>query len=376
MLHDPIEGCGEKRRVAVVLPPREGFGPARAGAIGLVVRLLAQNSGRFAGEVIGPRQENPVFAGIPFREAGGGWAFLGRYGAYQQAVRRLMAADPPVLIEVHNRPALALVLAARLAPTPVVLFLHNDPLGMREARAPLRRKALLEKLTGIVSVSSWLDRRFCDGLEAPAAKTAILPNPIALAELPPFTPPDERERLILFAGRTVADKGADLFVAACREVLPRLKGWRAALIGADRFGFQSPDTPYVRRLKAEAAEAGIEWAGYRPHDEVLAAMARAAIVIVPSRWPEPFGLTALEAMACGAALIASPRGALPELAGSAALYIEPEPAGELAAAVAALAADPQQRALLGEAGRARAGAFDQKLISARLDALREEWLAR
>ena len=56
-------------------------------------------------------------------------------------------------------------------------------------------------------------------------------------------------------------------------------------------------------------------------------MTRAAIVIVPSRWNEPFGLTALEALACGAPLIVSPRGGLPEVAGEAAVYANPDAAG-------------------------------------------------
>ena len=54
-------------------------------------------------------------------------------------------------------------------------------------------------------------------------------------------------------------------------------------------------------------------------------MARAAIVVVPSRWSEPFGLTALEALACGAALLCSPRGGLPEVYGQAAQRIDPTP---------------------------------------------------
>ena len=71
--------------------------------------------------------------------------------------------------------------------------------------------------------------------------------------------------------------------------------------------------------------------GYRDHPEVLAAMARAAIVVVPSRWAEPFGLVALEALASGAALICSPRGGLPEVAGDAAVYADPDQPTEIAA---------------------------------------------
>jgi glycosyltransferase involved in cell wall biosynthesis len=115
--------------------------------------------------------------------------------------------------------------------------------------------------------------------------------------------------------------------------------------------------------------------GYRPHGDVLAAMARAAIVVVPSRWPEPFGLTALEAMAAGAALLVSPRGGLSEFTAGAAVTIDPDDADDLAAALRAVAGDPARRAALAEAGRARACDYDVGKGVARLDALRTEILA-
>jgi glycosyltransferase involved in cell wall biosynthesis len=111
--------------------------------------------------------------------------------------------------------------------------------------------------------------------------------------------------------------------------------------------------------------------GYVDHPMVLEAMSRAAIVIVPSRWNEPFGLTALEAIACGAPLIVSPRGGLPEVAGDATIYANPDEPGEIAAAILALAADPSRRAALSDAGRERARHFDTAVASGRLALLRQ-----
>ncbi len=123
----------------------------------------------------------------------------------------------------------------------------------------------------------------------------------------------------------------------------RLPGWRAEIIGADRSRADSPDTRFVRGVRDAARVAGVTLHGYRDHPEVLAALAGAAIVVVPSRWQEPFGLTALEAMASGAALICSPRGGLPEVAGDAALYADPDDPAALADAILALACDGAQR---------------------------------
>jgi len=188
-------------------------------------------------------------------------------------------------------------------------------------------------------------------------------------------PPRRRERLILFAGRVVADKAPDAFVSACAAALPLLPGWGAEIIGADRFHADSPDTGYVQMIRAAAEAAHVRMLGYRDHPEVLAAMARAAIVVVPSRWPEPFGLVALEALASGATLICAPRGGLPEVAGDAAVYADPDRPGEIAAAIRTLAGDPARRAALAEAGRRRAQLFDVPVIAAQLAALRAEILA-
>ncbi len=205
-----------------------------------------------------------------------------------------------------------------------------------------------------------------DGGGGPAP--AILPNPLTLADLPPRAA--VRRNTILFAGRIVRDKAPDIFVAACAIALPNLPGWTAAMIGGDRFGPASPETPYVARIRAAAQAAGIGFAGARPHAEVLEAMAQAAIVVVPSRWAEPFGLTALEAIASGAVLIASNTGGLPEVAGDAALYVPPDDAPALAAAIIALAQDGDRRAALAAAGLARAQNFDTAIIAAALAKLR------
>ena len=99
-------------------------------------------------------------------------------------------------------------------------------------------------------------------------------------------------------------------------------------------------------------------------------MARAAIVVVPSRWPEPFGLVALEALASGAALICSPRGGLPEVAGDAACTPIPMTQPKSRRHQGTGPTDDRRRAALANAGRLRASSFDAPVIAARLSALR------
>jgi UDP-glucose:(glucosyl)LPS alpha-1,2-glucosyltransferase len=361
MAPGPLRGSS-LTRIATVLPPKEGFSSGAVGAIGLLVHRLAAAAG---GEVVGRAVADP-FTDVPFHPATPGWG-LSVTARYAAGVVRILRPLAPALVEVHNRPEIAMRLARHFPR--VTLFLHNDPLGMRGAHTAQERAALYRRLSAIVTVSGYLRDRLPD---APPGTIRVLPNSI---DVPPTVHPD-REKLILFVGRVVADKGADAFVAACAAALPRLPGWRAEMVGADRFSPDSPDTPFLERLRVQAAQAGVALSGYRPHAVAMELLGRAAIAVVPSRWAEPFGLAALEAMAHGAALICSGRGGLPEVAGDAALYADPDAPGALAEAIASLAADPARRHALAAAGRERAQRFDTASAAAALQALRQEVMMR
>jgi UDP-glucose:(glucosyl)LPS alpha-1,2-glucosyltransferase len=364
-------GIGHEPLVAVVLPPREGFGPRRAGAIGLLARRYVATPG-FRTVVIGGPQPGPVFPDAAFQPVQPSLLWPGNVNLrFAQAASHLLRRISPALIEVHNRPETALRLARRLPHVPVTLLLHNDPQAMRAARSPAERAALLRHIALVVTSSRYLRDRLLDGVEAPAGSVAVQPNCIDLAELPEARP---RERLILFAGRVVPDKGPDMFVDACSRALPHLPGWRAEIIGADRFSETSPSTAFVRRVWKAALDAGVTMVGYLDHPLVLEANARASIAVVPSRWPEPFGLTALEALASGAALITSGRGGLREVAGDAALYVDPDNPASIADAILRLADDAPLREALGAAGRERARQFDVSVAAERMAALRRQIL--
>ena len=304
------------------------------------------------------------------------WPFprLADRARYPDAVLRALRRLRPALVEVHNRPALALRLAARLPGTKVVLVLHNDPQSMRRAHTPAERSRLLRRLDGVVAVSGWVRARMLDGVAAPLpVPVDVLPNCIDLAALPPGLPAAAREPVILFAGRTIVEKGADVFVRACAASLPELPGWQAVMLGA-RGHNPADDALGYAAAGPSPAQAGVRLLGYQPHPAVLDWMGRAAILLMPSRWDEPFGLTALEAMAMGAALMCSARGGLPEVAGEAAVFIDPDDPAAVARALVALARDPARRAALAAAGRARAAGFDLAPAGRALEAIRRRVL--
>lgn len=326
--------------VALILPPRERFSPDGAGAVAMVADRLARASS-WTTHVVGRAVERPFDNFVPVESYPLGAA---------RAVRRLR----PDVVEVHNRPGLARALAW-WHPC-VSLVLHNDPRAMPGLRTE-RARERYGRSVAIAAVSEWVAAR--------AETATVLPNGF---DAP--APPTHRDPLILFAGRIVADKGADVFADAMARVLPDALGWRAVMVGADRFGPGSPDTPFLRALRPGA----VEMLGWRPHADVLALLRTAAIAVVPSVWPEPFGLTALEAMASGAALVHTGAGGLPEVVGDAGFWVPPGNASALAEAVLALTQDPKRRETLATAGLVQAAKFGMAAAAARYDAWRAELL--
>ncbi|WP_085316939.1 glycosyltransferase family 4 protein [Derxia lacustris] len=99
-------------------------------------------------------------------------------------------------------------------------------------------------------------------------------------------------------------------------------------------------------------EAGIEHVGYVSDGQLKALYEHALGFIMPSFY-EGFGIPPLEAMACGAAVIASTAPALREVCADAASYFDPESPAQLAAAITELQTDPARAAVLRNAARAR-----------------------
>jgi len=117
-----------------------------------------------------------------------------------------------------------------------------------------------------------------------------------------------------------------------------------------------------------AAAAGVRSLGYVDDADLPGLYAGARAFVLPSRY-EGFGLTCLEAMACGVPVVAADRGALPETCGDAALLVDPDDGDALTRAVLIAAGDAAARKALRSAGLRRAGEFSWDRTAAAVDAL-------
>lgn len=171
----------------------------------------------------------------------------------------------------------------------------------------------------------------------------------------PAVPDDGRPRL-LSIGRLVRRKGIDETVAALAD----LPGAELVVAGGAGRARQAHDPEAARllRLADRVGVAGrVRMLGGVPREEIPA-LYRSVEVVVCAPWYEPFGMTAVEAMACGVPVVAAAVGGLRDsvVAGVTGLHVPPRRPDLLAAALRTLLADRVRRADYGVAGARRAAA--------------------
>lgn len=349
-------------RIAIVLPRKEAFARDRFGAIALTVEAYARHSRyRAETEILGMAVAEPrdaeTFRAVTPRDS---WWRRKNLGFAEGCAARL-AKSPPRHIDVHNRVEVFFRLAQHFPEAAMSLWFHNDPQDTRGAYKPRDRQRILARAKYVVCVSDWVRARFLDGVGGDTNRVLILPEGVDVRSVPPAA----TEKLIVYVGRIIPDKGVLPLAEALARVLPDLPEWRAAIVGGGEPAYEKQ----VRAALAPVADR-VAMPGFVSHEDSMRLFARAAIAVVPSRWQEAFGRTALEAMAAGCAVIAGRRGGLPEIIGDAGILIEPD-AEALAAAIVRLAHDDAAREDFQHRARRHAvEQFDVRRWAARLDELR------
>lgn len=156
-------------------------------------------------------------------------------------------------------------------------------------------------------------------------RSHVIANPYSTAEFIDMTPALARERDLVFVGRLVGEKGADLAIAAllvlrARGVFPTL-----TIIGDGR---EAADLGHL--IKEHALQNQVMMLGTLTGGALVKELNRHRIMLVPSRWKEPFGIVALEGIACGCLVIGSNEGGLPDAIGDCGLVFPNNDATALA----------------------------------------------
>ncbi len=245
------------------------------------------------------------------------------------------------------------------------IVIHDRTSGIREHRSAVGRvfKVSVHRLPGIaadrfIGVSRYVTERLRTVNGTPAARTVCVYNGIDLA---PFADPEPgllqdllgvpRERqVVFFSGRAQPYKGIDVLIAAA-DMLRRE--------GRDVVFAVCGDGSALPRFQEDVRARGLEgfhFLGRRT--DVPRLLPSATVSVVPSVWAEAFGLTVVEAMAAGVAVVASRTGGIPELFedGESGILVEPGEPADLARAIGELLDDPVRREGIARAGREHARA--------------------
>jgi glycosyltransferase involved in cell wall biosynthesis len=166
----------------------------------------------------------------------------------------------------------------------------------------------------------------------------------------------KRDRELIFVGRLVSDKGANLLLDALKllENKPHL-----TIAG---------DGPERASLENQAADlqvqSQVEFVGQQRGESLAGLLRQHQILVVPSRWQEPFGIVALEGIACGCAVVGSAGGGLAEAIGRCGITFPNGDVASLAKAIRRLLADPGERARLGQEAPSHLARFTPQHVAA------------
>ncbi len=311
-------------KIDIVLPAKEAFSEANAGAVATYVHDIIKASKTSNEVTVYGRYVKAPFPGINFVpiKPKMRWLFGKNLGFAVSYLHQLKRYSTPDLIEIHGRCNVACFLAKKRPDIPVSLFLPNDPRDMRGSKSTQERKNLLKNLVQIVCISNYVRDCFLDGLNADlthSAKVSVFPIGVdRRLKSPPL-----KECIIFIAGRMVPEKGILEAATALAEILPFHPKWRLVIAGARRFADAIPDS-YEAKVGKTIAPLGsqAEMTGFIPVQAVRQWQERAAIAACPSLWQEPLGKVVVEALAAGCAVLTTRCGGIPEVAEGRAMMID------------------------------------------------------
>lgn len=229
-----------------------------------------------------------------------------------------------------------------------------------------RQRRLFDRYASIVVASEHMRDEFAaHGVAADRLHTIPLFTAVSRSIAPAAGDPID----VLFLGRMTPLKGSHLLVPAVRSAASRLGRAISVVLAGD-----GPERPRLQQTFSTASDVVASIPGWVGSDERASLLSRARVLVVPSVWPEPFGLVGLEAASAGVPVVAFNVGGIPEWLsdGEGGRLVSIDAGAEgLGAAIAEIVASPELRARYSAGARRTASRFTPEAHLSRLEAVLE-----
>ena len=285
-------------KIASILPYKENYSKFKAGAVSLWISDFMKYSSYKKNITVFGNTEGKIYLSNNYININLQSINSKIYSSTKEYSKKLIdhfSNNYFDIIEIHNRPIMVEDFAKNIN-SKIILYLHNDPKSMKGSKSVSEKLYLLEKVDKIVFISEWIKKQFFNDLNfKDHNKVEVIYHSID-----PIKKISKKKKQIIFVGKLNESKGYDLFCDAVNKVLLKKKDWNALSIG-DEKRFQS----YYTHKKHKNL-------GLLANKKVLKIFKESEIAVIPSRWEEPFGRTALESSSRGCATIISNKGGLVE----------------------------------------------------------------
>lgn len=193
----------------------------------------------------------------------------------------------------------------------------------------------------VIGCSNYMFNEITSLFQLPREKVHIVPNGVDLSKMIPLNPEalgkSPTTKTIFFVGRLVREKGVQVLIEAVPAVLDQFPDLKVVVAG------KGPMLEHLRQLsRSHGVEHVIDFVGFVDNDTRNSLLHKSDVAVFPSLY-EPFGIVALEAMACRVPVLVSETGGLGEIIehGVDGLKVPPGDPGALAREIINLLKDPE-----------------------------------